>query len=317
VATLVPPPQALSGPQAEPYFVARVAALTGLDTKVVQAWVNSEGAYAPNGTGGNNFLNIRESTSKSGVPLAGTTSAGFAQFHSAADAADEAAHWINTMPNYLGIRQATKLGPRSQLAAIAASPWDSGHYGGGKKIYNAYTALGSGGGGGGIDFGSIANGIRDATNPLTGSAWLITHTPGIDSLPGVKTAGSILSAPEKISNDLEKVIGFVFNPADWLRVGYIIGGGVFVIGGLFILARSVGATNVQSALGGSSGPAATAASVAGGPELAAAKIATQTERTKEVRARRRHHVERARETRTQREERERKAYFRGAADAGR
>jgi hypothetical protein len=306
----------VSGAETAPSFIARVAQLTGLDPKVVEAWVKAEGAYAPNGTGGYNFLNIRTSKSYSGVPLAGTTSNGFAQFYNANDAATETAHWINSMPNYSGIKAATKVGPKSQLAAIAGSPWDSGHYGGGRNLYNDYASITKGGGG--IDWGSIAGGIANGiTNPVGESASLIPKIPGVNDIPGVKTATTLLDAPSQIAGDISKVIGFVFNPADWLRIGYIIGGGVFVIGGLFILAKSVGATNVQGALGGSSGPAATAASVAGGPELAAAKLATQTERTKEVRARRRHHVERAKETRAQREERERKAYFRGAADAGR
>lgn len=310
----------VSGPETAPSFIARVAQLTGLDPKVVTAWVKAEGAYAPNGTGGYNFLNIRTSKSYSGVPLAGTTSKGFAQFYNANDAATETAHWINSMPNYSGIRASTKVGPKSQLAAIAGSPWDAGHYGGGKNLYNDYASITKPGSSWWSTAGKIAGDILQTATPgglISGAGGLAHDIPGVGSIPGVSTAASIISAPQTIANDIGKVIGFVFNPADWLRIGYIIGGGVFVIGGLFILAKSVGATNVQSALGGSSGPGATAASVAGGPELAAAKLATQTERTKEVRARRRHHVERAKETRVQREERERKAYFRGAADAGR
>lgn len=257
MATVTPPAQALSGPQAEPFFIARVAALTGLDPKVVESWVKAEGAYAPNGTGGNNFLNIRESTSRSGVPLAGTTSNGFAQFHSAADAATETAHWINTMPNYLGIRQAAKLGPRSQLAAIAASPWDSGHYGGGKNLYAAYDSVNKGGGG--IDWGGILGGIgkvgTDVANPIQGGIDIGSHIPGFNSIPGVKATETILSAPEKIASgvttvaeDVAKVSLFVLNPSNWLRVGYILGGSVFVIGGLFILARSVGSSNAAQAV---------------------------------------------------------------------
>lgn len=248
------PLPATAGPQAAPSFIERVAQLTGLDKTVVAAWVKAEGAYAPNGTGGNNFLNVRESTSKSGVPLAGTTSKGFAQFHSAEDAAKETAHLINTSGNYLGIRQATKLGPKSQLAAIAASPWDSGHYGGGRNLYNDYASL-TKGGGGGIDWGGIFGGatrvVGDIANPVGGAAdvaGLIPGIPGIGSIPGVGTATSILTAPEKIAEQTAAVIGFVFNPSSWLRIGYIVGGGVFVIGGLFILAKSVGSSNAGQAV---------------------------------------------------------------------
>src|SRR3954451_20460579 len=99
----VPPPP-------ETQFVARVAALTGLDPRVVRAWVAVEGAYAPGGTGGFNYLNIREGTSKSGVPIAGTTQRGFAHFKNAYDAATETAYLINHLAVHLGIRRAAKMG---------------------------------------------------------------------------------------------------------------------------------------------------------------------------------------------------------------
>lgn len=128
-------------------FVVGLSKLTGLDPRVLVAWTVQEGDYAPNGTGGFNFLNLRPKTggtSYSGVPLAGVSSGNFAQFNNAADAATETAYWLNNMPNYSGIRAAAGKGtPATQIAAIAASPWDQSHYGGmgGINLKNTFVKL--------------------------------------------------------------------------------------------------------------------------------------------------------------------------------
>lgn len=223
----------------EQTFINDLAHDTGLSPQVIQAWVTVEGAYAPGGTGGFNFLNIRENTSRSGVPLHGTTQKGFAQFYSAGQAAQETAWWINNMSNFRGIKTSASMSPESQLTAIAASPWDTSHYGGGKKLFAAYDAIVTKAGG---SVSSVLSTLASAAaNPLS----IPSDIPGVSSIPGVSTATSLLDAPGTIASDMGKVLGFVFNPQDWLRVGFILAGGVLTLGGLFVLARSVGA--VQSA----------------------------------------------------------------------
>ncbi len=124
-------------------FSAKLAKATGLDVNVVRAWVFAEGAFTKRGTGYFNYLNVRPKpggTSYSGVQLAGVSLGNFQRFRSVDDAVRETAYWINTMGNYAGIRAAIKApGSESQRAggqitAIVRSPWDAGHYGGGKAL---------------------------------------------------------------------------------------------------------------------------------------------------------------------------------------
>lgn len=245
----MPGPETRPGPTSRlalSQFVQGLAQATGLDPKVVAAWVDAEGAYSASGTGGFNFLNVRAKGARgySGVPIPTTSSGGFAQFYSVGDAVQETAYWINQMPNYATIRSATHLRPRSQLAAIAASPWDTGHYGGGRKLYDAYASIIKPGGHWlGIDWGKVNTyfdpgggaGLPDPAKPV------------------IQAGKTVQSSAEAVGN----AASFAFNPTNWLRIGYILGGGVMVLLGAVLLAKSVGALNV-------SGPAAPVLDLGGG-----------------------------------------------------
>lgn len=334
--TAVPP---ASGPAATPTFINEVAAATGLDPNVIAAWVHVEGAYAPNGTGGNNFLNIRESTSRSGVPIVGTTPNGFAQFANASDAATEVSWWLNHMSNYTGIKASAKLGAKTQIAAIAASPWDAGHYAGGRSLYDSYAAVTKAGFSWGDVAGAITHYGPGLLNPVGSAASTAAGLLGDIPLPGVGTVSKLADAPVKtaesllsIASDAGKAAVWLADPQHWLRTGYIIGGSFLVLVGLVLMARSVGGpaastvaavaapetklAKVAAAAGsGGGGRRRSRSSSPASPDLVAAKVRTESERTKEVRSRRRRNLESSRETRAARDERERKAYFRGAADA--
>lgn len=214
-------------------FVSTLHTLTGLDPDVIRAWARAEGAYAPGGTGGYNFLNMKASSHRglSGVPLAGLSSKGFAQFHSPQDAATEAAYWINTMPNYRSIRAAVHHDPVTQIAAISSSPWDAGHYGGnGSKLLGSYNAVkGSGGGSwlGGV--ASTVGGVLDPRNLIP--SW---DSPAGQAVQGVQSAADA-------AKSAAEAIGWVMNPQHLLRIGYIIFGGVLVLAGAVLVARAVGA----------------------------------------------------------------------------
>ena len=271
-----------TNPSANPGNIAafenELAALTGLNKFVIEAWVAVEGAFAKGGTGGYNYLNLREHTSRSGVPLAGASPAGFAQFHSPQQAAQETAWWINNMPNFAGIKNSAKMSAQSQITAIAASPWDSGHYNGGKTLEAAYKSVTSGGGGGGF-----LSGVGSFLGGLPGDA----NNAAKAVVPGLGTAEGAAGAVQSTSDAIVKVTEFLFNPQDWLRIGYIIGGGLLALGGLFIMAKSVGgSTTVQQAafLTTPEGRAATAAGLAPKrrpPERRQAQPRTQT-RTRTV-----------------------------------
>lgn len=123
---------------AEAQFVVGVSQQTGIDPRVLIAWADAEGAYAQHGTGHFNYLNIRSTGS------AGRSPAGFAWYSSPADAVAATARVLQR-GTYAGIRS-TVARPdetaRDQIDAIAASPWDAGHYGGagGPRLASAFTA---------------------------------------------------------------------------------------------------------------------------------------------------------------------------------
>lgn len=229
------------GPGDAGTFIAQLAQATGLDPKVIAAWVQVEGAYAPNGTGHYNFLNLRAKSPAqgySGVALAGQSTNGFAQFLSVQDAVQETAYWINHFGNYAGIRASTKLGPKSQIAAIAASPWDAGHYNGGRSLLSAYSSLTSKGSSwlSSITH-AVGKGLVDAGtgNPL-GAGLDVAKGLGLGGIPGVSQADAIAQIPGETLH----VLKWVMDPTNWLRVGYVLAGSLAVGAGLVLMAKSVG-----------------------------------------------------------------------------
>lgn len=179
-----------TGVNAHDEFVSELAVRTGLNRDVVAAWVRAEGADAPNGTGGFNYLNVRArgQTGYSGVRLAGISSGGFAQFASVDDAVREASYWILKMGNYAGIRASVGKGSQAQLAAIAASPWDANHYSGGGAV------------------GSVLSG---AWKIVTGAGGAVAGAAGAVG-GAVQAAASI---PDAITGAVTGVEGWVENKA--------------------------------------------------------------------------------------------------------
>jgi hypothetical protein len=109
-------------------FVDAVAKQTGLDPRVVETQVIAEGAYAPGGTGGLNFLNLRPYSSDVGV--VGYSKGGFDQFGDLQSAITSTVARIKQpfLQKYLGPVLAKPSTPEDQLRAIAVSGWDAGHY---------------------------------------------------------------------------------------------------------------------------------------------------------------------------------------------
>lgn len=188
-------------------FVNELARRTGLNRNVIRAWVLAEGAYDKGGTGHYNFLNVGAKpggAGYSGVKLAGTSPGGFAWFGSLADAVEESAYWINSMSNYAGIRAAVGKEPGVQLAAIAQSRWDAGHYTkGGKRgqgLLDAYKSVTKSGwhwpawNEGLLDAVGVhvPNPVKAVTNPIAGAIG-----KGVDALLEglleVVVAGAILA----------------------------------------------------------------------------------------------------------------------------
>lgn len=243
------PPSSVSSSQADSLlnnFAYMLAQQTGLNANVIKAWAEVENSYAPNGTGHYNFLNVRPSGtggSYSGVPLAGVSSGNFQEFGSLADAVTETAHWINKFGNYSGIRASASQSPASQIAAIAASPWDSGKYAGGGSIVSRYNSLtGSGGG--------IVSGLESLPGQAAGAV-----NSGLRHIPGVAQVEGGVSAASDAVSGTAGAISWLSDWNNWLRIGYILGGGVLVLGGVILLARSVGGGSAPGmpSLGGGGG----------------------------------------------------------------
>lgn len=182
-----------------------------------------------------------------------------------------------------------------------------------------------------------------ATDQLVGS-WYQFLTPG-GALSGLEGAWQTLSGGASDVFGLLKLFTWFSEPKTWLRIVEFLVGVALMAGSVRMLAQLLAGGKAQLSVPGAgaikkafpeAGLLTTAAGAAAGgrsrrtpgrrrrststarrppDELAAARARTESERTKEVRARRRRHLEQARELRRDREKRERAAYFRGAADA--
>lgn len=108
-------------------FVAEVSRRTGVDPAVVAQWADREGAYAANGTGGLNFLNLRPAAGDEGV--AAHSPGGFDQFGSLPAAIDSTVNRIKQPFLQQFLAPAIGKGPAAQWDAITKSGWSADHYG--------------------------------------------------------------------------------------------------------------------------------------------------------------------------------------------
>lgn len=157
------------GPVASPevQFLTSVSKQTGIDPRVIQAWMQQEGAYAPGGTGNFNYLNLRPYP---GDPYSGVSSGDFEQFSSVADAIAATVARLK-QPFAAPILAAAGKTPSAQIAAIASTGWDSGHYGGmgGINLKNTFARL---------------FGVKALTSKGEGAgAVQTTHLPGDKGVP--------------------------------------------------------------------------------------------------------------------------------------
>jgi len=114
----------------------------GLDPYVAMAQWNAEEGSSGNWPG-HNPAGIRPGNTAVDALANGVNQAGFDTFTNDITGAQAYATLINTDKNYAGIRQSIKAGtPQAELAAIAASPWDTGHYGGsGQNLFASYASV--------------------------------------------------------------------------------------------------------------------------------------------------------------------------------
>lgn len=224
-------------------FVVGVSAATGIDPRVLVAWVQQEGAYTKNGTGHFNYLNLKP---QAGDRYSSVSPGNFEQFNSVNDAVYSTVRRINSGKVIKQTAQ-TKPTPRQQIAAIANSGWDQDHYGGngGVNLLNAFSGIFTKAGlddsyvppaqAGMVAAEAGAGSAADWTSYDAGNA---AHDAGAAAkhIPGVEQILSI--------GDFFKWIG-----GNWDRVLLVGGGVIVVVLGLLFVAKSQQASLVQTAVG--------------------------------------------------------------------
>lgn len=268
------PAQSSGGPALsfdEQAFVEGVSLGTGVDKRVLTAWERIEGAYAPSGTGGHNYLNLRP---YQGDNYASVSPGGFEQFATVTDAVTATVRRIK-QPFADPIERAAQRGasPREQIAAIASTGWDVGHYGGtgGPALLRSYTGLygantlgdASGDSGGSSWYSGITGAAGDAAGAASGAAGSVADAAGSVAgaandaarhIPGVAQAEGVAKDAVGFIGSVDDAIRFLFS----VRFLEILGGMGLVGIGIFALAKD--STVVQAAAGVASKGATGAAS---------------------------------------------------------
>lgn len=223
----------LSPDQAQ--FVQGVAAQTGIDPRVLIAWGAGEGHP---GDLYHNYMNITATTARSlGVPVSGVAAANTAEFPDVQTGIDATVKEIRS----LGLASLAHKTPRQEIAAIAASPWASSHYGGpgGPNLQATFASLF--GGSSSLDTPwqppSSATGIAGAVG--TGSAADAGSVDITGSGGGPSVAGAGKAVADAALGPIHSVEGLIKFVTSW-RFAEIVGGFLLLIVGLVLLGRQLG-----------------------------------------------------------------------------
>jgi hypothetical protein len=208
-------------------FVVGVSTATGIDPRVLVAWVKQEGAYAKGGTGHFNYLNLRP---QAGDKYSSVSQGNFEQYASVNDAIYSTVRRINSGKIIKSTAQA-KPTPREQIKAISVSGWDAAGYGGtgGPKLLNTFSNI------------FTSKGLDDAyVSPASAGAVTSTAETGSASDAGsydIGDAAHDASGLPVIKQLLSvgDLIGWLFG--NWDRVLLVMGGGIIAILGIVFLAK--------------------------------------------------------------------------------
>lgn len=201
-------------------FANGVSQATGIDPRVIIAQAQQEGAYAPGGTGGHNYLNLASATVDSlGAKRSGSSAGGFAQFNNVQDAISATVAEFKSPA--IGLTSEAGKTPATQIADIAATPWDTGHYGGNGGVNLLRT------------FDSIY-GAPAAGKPAP-SDFRVSGTPGSGGT-GVTGSDSTFQAVTKPFKSIEEVFTFL---TSW-RFAEVVGGFALLVVGLVLLGKQFG-----------------------------------------------------------------------------
>ncbi len=209
-------------------FLQGVSAATGIDPRVLAAWVRSEGHP---GDLYHNYLNIQTATAQSlGAPTVGTAAAGTAEFGTVQIGIDATVREIQS----LGLNHLANQTPRAEITSIAASPWASSHYGGpgGPNLANVFAGLFGGQAGLDSPYQGATTAVGVASTVGTGSA----ADRGSVDITGSGGGPSVKGALSGVTDWLESPFKFL---TSW-RFAEVVGGALLMLVGLVLVARQFG-----------------------------------------------------------------------------
>lgn len=309
-------------------FVQQVSQRTGIDPRVLVAWIQSEGAPG-NGAGYFNYLNIKTATAQSlGVSVSGSGPAGTAAFGTLANGVNATVREINSLG--LGGNRLAGKTPAQAIGAISSTGWASSHYSQtpndrstwGLKLANTFAGIFGGSAGLSSRYQGSGTALAVASTAGTGSAADAssytnqTTTNVLKLASGYQTVKTVVDAGKQAGSGITAVGQFfgslyteISRPHFWLRVGEVLAGSVLVLLGVWLLARQIGLQAVSSSVRGVLPDQAAAAAAAAASERQAAsdqhrsavrseQIAQQKARTSAARANARRARQRARDEAT-------------------
>lgn len=224
----------------EAQFVESVSAQTGIDPRVLVAWITEEGANAPGGTGGYNYLNLKPYP---GDIYSSVSPGGFEQFSSVLTAVEATVRRLQ-QPFASPILKAAqaRATPQQEIAAIASTGWDQSNYGGfgsGPNLQNEFGQLFGGQAGLTSSYQGPGTAVQVAETAGTGSATIpgITGSYSLQSLAG-DTSKAASSVYNSTVGALSGIWGWILSHLE--RLGLLLAGALLVILGVVLVARDAG-----------------------------------------------------------------------------
>ena len=209
MATGATSPYALSADQLA--YATELASATGLAPSVVTTWIGAESPWNSTSVD-HNYLNV----TSHGTPVAYAT---------AAQGAAAAAQLILSSSDYAGIRQAIASGsPAQQIAAIQASPWDKGNYGG--QLTSKFAAVTS----------AVTGSSTPTTAQLTGASWWQDLLKPFGIIPTVQHATKPISSAVSASTQALSALASALQPSHWqhtiVTALFVLGAAALIVFGV-------------------------------------------------------------------------------------
>lgn len=220
-------------------FIVGVSSATGIDPRVVSAWVTQEGAYTSQGSGGYNYLNLKAGPGTVGV--VGTASNQSLQFRDVQSAITSTVNRLNQpfASNIVKTAQA-KGTPAQQISAISNSAWASNHYGtpAGTNLFRTFSSQW---GESNLTMPPMPGGkITIGVDFASGQAQSLTSEQAAQQGTPFTGQSGIGQAAGYVAGQGAKAAADVFLSGTGLRILQVLGGAILAGMGVFLLIRQIG-----------------------------------------------------------------------------